>query len=238
MKKTLVALMTAACLAMTPAAAFAEDAAETESSVMALQGVDDQSNIWTVALDTESERGSVCIQVPDEDGTYPEENYVLIAGALQIADDSMTITDDEDGQDYYFGMQSVEGDTVQVDMTYEPTGSVVILSLIDQETIGADENMTYYAGVDENGDQWTVGFDWENSAIAINVMTAEGSNTVGGIFEDDEAGTLTITTEDGSTETLTYEPINGDWSTLALTDESGTTITVSYINPEILNVAA
>ncbi len=238
MKKTLTALVMAASLIMAPAAAFADETEAPASSELALQGLDDQNNIWTVAINAADQVAAVCLQIPDEDGTYPEENYVLVTGPVEIGEDYMTITDEEDGNDYTFGMKDVEGSETQVEMTYEPLECVVILSLINQNTMEENDNMMYYAGFDESGAQWTVGFDFENSVIAINVMTSEGENTVGGYFEDDGAGTLTITQEDGSVNTLSYEPVNDDWSSLILTDESGTSITVSYINASILNEAA
>ncbi len=238
MKKALTAIAMAACLAMAPAAVFAEETEANDSSVMYLQGIDDQNNIWTVALDAVETVGAVSLQVPDENGEYPEENYVVVSGPMEVGEDYMVITDDEDGNDYTFGMKSVEGTTNQVEMTYEPTESTVILSLIDMDTVQKEDSMSYYAGYDESGAQWTVGFDWDNSVIAINVMTSEGENTVAGTFEDDGEGTLTITAEDGSVETLGYEAANEDWSALTLTDSSGASITVSYINPSVLNQAA
>lgn len=238
MKKTLTAIAMAACLAMSPIAAFAEETEATDSAVTSLQGMDDQNNIWTVALDAAGGNAAVCLQIPDENGEYPEENYVVVYGPMEVGEDYLTITDSEDGMDYTFGMQSVEGTTNQVEMTYEPTESTVVLSLIDESTVESDENMTYYAGFDESGAQWTVGFDWDNSLIAINVMTDAGENTVAGAFEDDGEGTLTITGEDGSVSTLYYEPANEDWTALTLTDEDGISITVTYINPSILSDVA
>ncbi len=238
MKKTLTALVMAASLIMAPAAVYAEETEAPASTELALQGIDDQNNIWTVAVNAAEQVAVVCLQIPAEDGSYPEENYVVVSGPVAIGEDSMTITDNEDGNDYYFGMKDVEGSDTQVEMTYEPTDSVVILSLIDQQTMQENENMVYYAGFDADGAQWTVGFDFDNSIIAINVMTSEGTNTVAGTFEDDEQGTMTITQEDGSVSTLSYEPVNDDWSSLVLTDESGTSITVSYINASVLDEAA
>ncbi len=238
MKKTLTAIVMAASLIMAPATAFAE--AETEaagSATMSLQGIDDQNNIWTVALDSAEMVGAVCLQIPDEDGSYPEENYVIVSGPMEIGEDSLTITDDEDGQDYVFGMSDVEGSETQVQMTYEPTESVVVLTVLDENAMEED-NMVYYAGYDEDAALWTVGFDFDNSVMAINVMTDEGENTIAGTFEDDGEGTLTITQEDGTVNTLTYEAANDDWSALTLTDESGTSITVSYINTSVLDEAA
>ncbi len=240
MKKTLTALVMAASLIMAPATAFAE--AETEaasSSLMTLQGLDDMNNIWTVCMDADSMIGSVVLQIPDEEGAYLEENSVVVCGPMVVGEDSLTITDDEDGQDYVFGMKDVEGSDTEVEMTYEPTESTVILALVDQSTMSEENaDMDFYAGFDEDGMQWTVGFDWENSVIALNVMSDEGENTVAGTFVDDEAGTLTITQEDGTTFDLAYEPVNGDYKNLILTDDSGTSITVTYVNPEALDLAA
>ncbi len=238
MKKTLTALVMAASLIMAPATTFATEETEAASSEFALQGIDDQNNIWTVAINSENQVAAVCLQIPDEDGSYPEENYVVVSGPVEIGEDYMSIKDDEDGLDYVFGMTDVEGTDNQVEMTYEPTNSVVILSVIDQETVAKDDNMVYYAGFDENGTQWTVGFDFDNSVIAINAIGEGGSATVAGTFEDDENGTLTITAEDGSVNTLNYVAENEDWTTLTLTDEDGVSITVSYVNPDVLENAA
>lgn len=244
MKRSMLAIGMAFCLAMTPVAAYAEEtesAAETEavSSIVVMQGIDSQNIIWTLALDVASGRAAVNLLAPAEDGSYSEDNGTTISGNASATDDTLTITDEEDGNDYVFGMESVEGSEDDVKMSYEETGSEVILSPVDQAITSQDENMAYYAGLDESGNQWTVGFDFDNSAIALDIRTPDGGeNTVAGTFEDDGEGTLTITDENGETADWTYEALDEDWTAITLTDQDGASITVSYVNPDILNSAA
>ncbi len=237
MKKTLTALAMAACLALTPTAVFAEQETEAAASTtLLLQGIDDLKDIWTVALDASTGRGSVCLQQPDESGAYPEEDYILVYGPVEVGDDYMTITDDEDGLEYTFGMKDVEGAEKQVEMTYEPIGVTVILSQIDQNTVAEDPAMEYYAGFDENGNQWTVGFDFDHALSAIYFTDGTTEFTTAGTLTENEDETMTITLEDGSE--LLLEALDEDWTTLKLTDDEGVSINVSYVNPEVLNEAA
>ncbi len=239
MKKTLIALATALTLALTPAAAFAEETeASADSDILYLQGVDEDSCVWTVGLDFANEYGVVNLQQPDENGEYLEENEINVFGSMTYDDVSMTITDDEDGLDYVFGMTSTE-DGSGVVMTYEPIESEVTLSIIDSNLVASeDDNMIYYAGFDADGLQWTVGFDFDQSIIAMNVMDSEGnSNTVGGTFVDDEEGTLTITLEDGSEQELYYEWLDDSYNVLQLSDGEDSFV-VSYIDTTVLDEVA
>lgn len=251
MKKSLLAMGVALSMTLAPLTAFAEDAEyeteyydETEAgtegagTMVIMQGLDDQNIVWTVGLDVATGEAAVNLLPPSEDGSYDQANSVTVSGPSTTTDDGLIITDEETGTEYTFGMSSVEGSTDQVKLTYEETGSEVILSLVDTKEASDDENMVFYAGLDDSGNQWTFGFDFDNSEIAANVKTTDGQEvTQSGTFVDDGEGTLTITDENGEAADWTYEALDENWTAIKLTDQEGASLTLSLVNNDILTAA-
>jgi hypothetical protein len=153
---------------------------------------------------------------------------------MTVTDTSIIITDEEDGADYEFGMDTADEEGTQFKMTYEPTNSEVVLSFIDPDTVESDDSLVYYAGFDEDGVQWTVGFDFDNSAIAVNVSKDDQDITMAGVFEDNGTDTLTVTWEDGTVEELGYEFLDEDGRTLKLTSDD-VSFVVSYIDSSVFD---
>lgn len=82
MKKKLLALILAATMAF-PVYAFADDAeeetateavaeeeTEAASSILVMQGTDDNGIVWTIAINTENAKGCVSLTPQGEDTTY------------------------------------------------------------------------------------------------------------------------------------------------------------------------
>ena len=82
MKKKLLALILAATMAF-PVCAFADDAeeetateavaeeeTEAASSILVMQGTDDNGIVWTIAINTENAKGCVSLTPQGEDTTY------------------------------------------------------------------------------------------------------------------------------------------------------------------------
>ena len=102
MKKKLLALILAATMAF-PVCAFADDAAEetaaeaaaaeeeTEaaSTILVMQGTDENSIVWTIAINTENAKGCVSLTPAGEETTY-------VSGPISFDEGSFTIADEED----------------------------------------------------------------------------------------------------------------------------------------------
>ena len=143
----------------------------------------------------------------------------------------------EDGQDYVFGYEDIsETETI---LTYEPTGSEVKLTYVDQTAL-ADANVDdymIYAGMDEEGNQLTFVFDTENTALAINQKKPDGtSETLAGTFEETEgedSTTLHFTSEAGAESDIVLAPVDGSVKELDITVE-GETLRVSMVDTAVL----
>ena len=242
MKKKLLALILAATFAF-PVYAFADDAeeetateavaeeeTEAASSILVMQGTDDNGIVWTIAINTENAKGCVSLTPQGEDTTY-------VTGPISFDEGSFTIADEEDGQDYVFGYEDVsETETV---LTYEPTGSEVKLTYVDQTAL-ADENVQnymIYAGTDTDGNQLTFVFDTENNALAINQKKPDGtSETLAGTYEETEgenSSVMHFTTEAGAESDLELVPVDELAKEMDITVE-GETIRVSMVDTKVL----
>ena len=242
MKKKLLVLILAAAMAF-PASAFADDAAEetaaeaaaeeeTEaaSTILVMQGSDENSIVWTIAINTENAKGCVSLTPQGEETTY-------VSGPITFDEGSFTIADEEDGQDYVFGYKDIsENETI---LTYEPTGSEVKLTYVDQTAL-ADEtaqNYMIYAGTDAEGNQLTFVFDTENSALAINQKKPDGtSETLTGTYEETEgekSSVVHFTTETGTESDLELTPVDNLAKELDITVE-GETVRVSMVDTAVL----
>ena len=242
MKKKLLVLILAAAMAF-PASAFADDAAEettaeaaaeeeTEaaSTILVMQGIDENSIVWTIAINTENAKGCVSLTPQGEETTY-------VSGPITFDEGSFTIADEEDGQDYVFGYKDIsENETI---LTYEPTGSEVKLTYVDQTAL-ADEtaqNYMIYAGTDAEGNQLTFVFDTENSALAINQKKPDGtSETLTGTYEETEgekSSVVHFTTETGTESDLELTPVDNLAKELDITVE-GETVRVSMVDTAVL----
>lgn len=212
MKKKLFALLMAGVMAMSMTAfaaetevteeAATEQAAGTEeSSVVVLQGLDNLGITWTLALNASEAYACVALTPEGDETTY-------ITGPLAFGDGTFTITDTEDGQDYEFGYQDVsETETI---LTYEPTGSEVQLAVVDQNVVNENQNYSVYAGIEPDGTQITMGFDWDNLEMAIDERSEEGQNALSGTFTvAEDSQTVTFTTTEGAELTFTVVDVEG-----------------------------
>lgn len=175
--------------AVTEVAAEENTEAAAEDTVV-MQGLDDQGITWTLVLSTTQPYACVALTPPEEETTY-------IYGAVAYNEASFVITDEEDGQDYEFGYQDIsETETI---LTYEPTGSEVKLAYVDQDVMAANENYSIYAGIEPDGTQLTMGFDWENLELAISEKDANGEEELlQGTFEvAEDQQTVTFHTSEG-----------------------------------------
>ena len=242
MKKKLLALILAATMAF-PVAAFAADAeeetaaetaaeeeTEAASTILVMQGSDENNIVWTIAINTENAKGSVSLTPADGETTY-------VTGPITFDEGSFTIADEEDGQDYVFGYEDIsETETI---LTYEPTGSEVKLTYVDQTALAdADvDDYMIYAGTDEEGNQLTFVFDTENTALAINQKKPDGtSETLAGTFEETEgedSTTLHFTSEAGAESDIVLAPVDGTVKELDITVE-GETLRVSMVDTAVL----
>lgn len=242
MKKKLLALILAATMAF-PVAAFAADAeeetaaetaaeeeTEAASTILVMQGSDENNIVWTIAINTENAKGCVSLTPADGETTY-------VTGPITFDEGSFTIADEEDGQDYVFGYEDIsETETI---LTYEPTGSEVKLTYVDQTALAdADvDDYMIYAGTDEEGNQLTFVFDTENTALAINQKKPDGtSETLAGTFEETEgedSTTLHFTSEAGAESDIVLAPVDGTVKELDITVE-GETLRVSMVDTAVL----
>lgn len=246
MKKKLLALILAATMAF-PVAAFAADAeeetaaetvaetaaeeeTEAASTILVMQGSDENNIVWTIAINTENAKGCVSLTPAEGETTY-------VTGPITFDEGSFTIADEEDGQDYVFGYEDIsETETI---LTYEPTGSEVKLTYVDQTALAdADvDNYMIYAGTDEEGNQLTFVFDTENTALAINQKKPDGtSETLAGTFEETEgedSTTLHFTSEAGAESDIVLAPVDGTVKELDITVE-GETLRVSMVDTAVL----
>ena len=209
---------------------MAEEETEAASSILVMQGTDDNGIVWTIAINTENAKGCVSLTPQGEDTTY-------VTGPISFDEGSFTIADEEDGQDYVFGYEDVsETETV---LTYEPTGSEVKLTYVDQTAL-ADENVQnymIYAGTDTDGNQLTFVFDTENNALAINQKKPDGtSETLAGTYEETEgenSSVMHFTTEAGAESDLELVPVDELAKEMDITVE-GETIRVSMVDTTVL----
>ena len=242
MKKKLLALILAATMAF-PVAAFAADAeeetvaetaaeeeTEAASTILVMQGSDENNIVWTIAINTENAKGCVSLTPAEGETTY-------VTGPITFDEGSFTIADEEDGQDYVFGYEDIsETETI---LTYEPTGSEVKLTYVDQTALAdADvDDYMIYAGTDEEGNQLTFVFDTENTALAINQKKTDGtSETLAGTFEETEgedSTTLHFTSEAGAESDIVLAPVDGTVKELDITVE-GETLRVSMVDTAVL----
>ncbi len=246
MKKKLLALILAATMAF-PVAAFAADAeeetaaetvaetaaeeeTEAASTILVMQGSDENNIVWTIAINTENAKGCVSLTPAEGETTY-------VTGPITFDEGSFTIADEEDGQDYVFGYEDIsETETI---LTYEPTGSEVKLTYVDQTALAdADvDNYMIYAGTDEEGNQLTFVFDTENTALAISQKKPDGtSETLAGTFEETEgedSTTLHFTSEAGAESDIVLAPVDGTVKELDITVE-GETLRVSMVDTAVL----
>ena len=246
MKKKLLALILAATMAF-PVAAFADDAeektaaetvaetaaeeeTEAASTILVMQGSDENNIVWTIAINTENAKGCVSLTPAEGETTY-------VTGPITFDEGSFTIADEEDGQDYVFGYEDIsETETI---LTYEPTGSEVKLTYVDQTALAdADvDNYMIYAGTDEEGNQLTFVFDTDNQALAINQKKPDGtSETLAGTFEETEgedSTTLHFTSEAGAESDIVLAPVDGTVKELDITVE-GETLRVSMVDTAVL----
>lgn len=242
MKKKLLALILAATMAFSVAAfaadaeeeTVAETAAEEEteaaSTILVMQGSDENNIVWTIAINTENAKGCVSLTPAEGETTY-------VTGPITFDEGSFTIADEEDGQDYVFGYEDIsETETI---LTYEPTGSEVKLTYVDQTALAdADvDNYMIYAGTDEEGNQLTFVFDTENTALAISQKKPDGtSETLAGTFEETEgedSTTLHFTSEAGAESDIVLAPVDGTVKELDITVE-GETLRVSMVDTAVL----
>lgn len=246
MKKKLLALILAATMAF-PVAAFADDAeeetaaetvaetaaeeeTEAASTILVMQGSDENNIVWTIAINTENAKGCVSLTPAEGETTY-------VTGPITFDEGSFTIADEEDGQDYVFGYEDIsETETI---LTYEPTGSEVKLTYVDQTALAdADvDNYMIYAGTDKEGNQLTFVFDTENKALAISQKKPDGtSETLAGTFEETEgedSTTLHFTSEAGAESDIVLAPVDGTVKELDITVE-GETLRVSMVDTAVL----
>ena len=209
MKKKLFALLIAGVMAMSVNAFAAEteltEEVTTESaadtSTVVLQGLDDNGITWTLALNAENAMGCVALTPEGDETTY-------ITGSLAFGEGTFTITDEEDGQDYEFGYQDVS--QTETILTYEPTNSEVKLAVVDQSIVNENPNYSVYAGIEPDGTQITMGFDWDNLEMAIDERSEEGQNALSGTFSVGEDGqTVTFTTTEGAEVSFTVVDVEG-----------------------------
>ena len=209
MKKKLFALLIAGVMAMSVNAFAAEteltEEMTTESaadtSTVVLQGLDDNGITWTLALNAENAMG--CVALTPEGDETPD-----ITGALAFGDGTFTITDEEDGQDYEFGYQDVS--QTETILTYEPTDSEVKLAVVDQSIVNENPNYSVYAGIEPDGTQITMGFDWDNLEMAIDERSEEGQNALSGTFTvGEDRQTVTFTTTEGAEVSFTVVDVEG-----------------------------
>ena len=209
MKKKLFALLIAGVMAMSVNAFAAEteltEEMTTESaadtSTVVLQGLDDNGITWTLALNAENAMGCVALTPEGDETTY-------ITGALAFGDGTFTITDEEDGQDYEFGYQDVS--QTETILTYEPTDSEVKLAVVDQNIVHENPNYSVYAGIEPDGTQITMGFDWDNLEMAIDERSEEGQNALSGTFTvGEDRQTVTFTTTEGAEVSFTVVDVEG-----------------------------
>ena len=242
MKKKLLALILAATMAF-PVCAFADDAeeetateavaeeeTEAASSILVMQGSDENNIVWTIAINTENAKGCVSLTPAEGETTY-------VTGPITFDEGSFTIADEEDGQDYVFGYEDIsETETI---LTYEPTGSEVKLTYVDQTALADTDvdNYMIYAGTDEEGNQLTFVFDTENTALAISQKKPDGtSETLAGTFEETEgedSTTLHFTSEAGAESDIVLAPVDGTVKELDITVE-GETLRVSMVDTAVL----
>jgi energy-coupling factor transporter ATP-binding protein EcfA2 len=156
------------------------------------------------------------------------------SGKSSLAKHMNAILTPNEGKVTVYGMDTADEEGTQFKMTYQPTNSEVVLSFIDPDTVESDDSLVYYAGFDEDGVQWTVGFDFDNSAIAVNVSKDDQDITMAGVFEDNGTDTLTVTWEDGTVEELGYEFLDEDGRTLKLTSDD-VSFVVSYIDSSVFD---
>lgn len=214
MKKKLLGLLMAGVMAMSMTAFAAEtevaeeaateqtsESTGEESSVVVLQGLDNIGITWTLALNPSEAYACVALTPEGDETTY-------IAGPLAFGEGTFTITDEEDGQVYEFGYQDVsETETI---LTYEKTGSEVQLALVDQNVVNENQNYSVYAGIEPDGTQITMGFDWDNLEMAIDERSEDGQNALSGTFIVDEDGqTVTFTTTEGAEVSFTVVDVEG-----------------------------
>ena len=219
MKKLLSILLTLVLLALPMALA------EESSSIVVMQGSDSQGIIWTVALNTENQMGCVSLTPADADTTY-------ITGPLAFGDGSFTITDNEDGKDYVFGYQDISA--TETILTYEPTGSEVQLCVVDQSVLSDTPAEEYYAGIDTNGAQCTMGINWESGEMALAELSTDGTTQViSGTFEAQEDGSLLFTTTDGNSISLFIAKVEDAPNQIDVTVNDAT-MRMSLVNTAVL----
>lgn len=202
MKKKLLALLMVGMMAFS-ANVYAEEGAEaaTEDSLV-MQGLDDNGITWTLVLSTTDPYACVALTPPGEETTY-------VYGEVAYADSSFVITDEEDGADYEFGYQDIsETETI---LTYEPTGSEVQLTFVDQSVMDSNENYSIYAGLESDGTQLTMGFDWDNMEMAVNEKGTDGTEQLlEGTFEvAEDAQTVTFHSNEGVDLEFTVVDVEG-----------------------------
>ena len=180
----------------------AEESEEAAEDQLVMQGVDEQGITWTLVLSTTDPYACVALTPEGEETTY-------VYGAVAYENDSFVITDEEDGQDYEFGYQDIsETETI---LTYEPTSSEVQLAVVNQDVMEANENYSIYAGVEPDGTQLTMGFDWDNLEMAINEKNIDGEEALmEGTFEvAEDSQTVTFHSSEGVDVEFTVVDVEG-----------------------------
>lgn len=237
MKKKILALLMVGAMAL-PMNVYAEavetemaEAAQTEMAeeeeTLVMQGLDEQGIVWTLVLSTTYPYGCVSLTPLEEETTY-------IYGEMEYKEDSFVITDEEDGMQYEFGYQDIS-DTETI-LTYEPTGSEVQLSVVDQELMEENENYSIYAGVEPDGTQITMGFDWDTMEMSVDERTAEENVQMSGTFEVGEDGqTVVFHTTEGVDLEFTVVDVEYAENQIDVTIE-GETMRLSLVDTEALGI--
>ena len=82
--------------------------------------------------------------------------------------------------------------------------------MVDQNIVNENPNYSVYAGIEPDGTQITMGFDWDNLEMAIDERSEEGQNALSGTFTvGEDRQTVTFTTTEGAEVSFTVVDVEG-----------------------------
>jgi|GEM_PF-2542231 len=186
---TLALLLPAAC----PAAAAEAETEETFSyfPYVVLQGVADDL-AWTVFMDMNSEQASVCMT------SFDAEYVGIVYGPFTMEDGELTITDVEDGNDYYFSLSDISCCETSFSYASGDTEVSLALSRVDPTIAELVSTWSWYGALADDGRACTIGFDADLSEMLVSVYSP-----------DDETLTPTITDYRIMAESITETSLSG-----------------------------
>lgn len=168
-----------------------DDISKFANGMFVMQGVDQNNIIWTMSMDSEHTYATVSL-LADSIGKSTK-----ISGQVEYNPDTFTIIDNEDNKEYTFEYEVSSGSDME--LNYEPTESNVVLSTVTWEIAKEYEGYDYYAGMDADGNCYTIGLDAGKTKMILNILSTSSSESI--IFVGDyvtkDAKSITFYTEDG-----------------------------------------